>query len=91
MPSAHRLLDDGDLVGRVVDDEIAREPIFGASRRSSRAQSAWNVESHTPEASSPMRRPTRSRISCGRLVRERDGEDLVRRGVPSPMRWRSGS
>ena len=41
-----RLLDDGELVGGVVDDEVARQPDGGASRRSSRAQSEWNVEIH---------------------------------------------
>ncbi len=42
-------------------------PIFGASRRSSRAQSEWNVESHTPSAADPMSASTRSRISCDAL------------------------
>ena len=42
-------------------------PIFGASRRSSRAQSAWNVDSQMPSASSPMSAVTRSRISWAAL------------------------
>ena len=42
-------------------------PMCGASRRSSRAQSEWNVDSQTPFASSPSSDSTRSRISPAAL------------------------
>ena len=40
----------------------------GASRRSRRAHSAWNVEIHTPRQSSPSSASTRSRISSAALL-----------------------
>ena len=56
-------------------------PIAGASRRSSRAQSAWNVEIHMPPQSAPSSASTRAAHLLGRLVREGDRQDLVGLGV----------
>lgn len=42
-------------------------PTCGASRRSRRAHSAWNVEIHIPEAAAPSSEATRSRISSAAL------------------------
>ena len=42
-------------------------PIAGASRRSRRAQSEWNVDTQMPRQSSPTSRSTRSRISSAAL------------------------
>ena len=43
-------------------------PMCGASRRSSRAQSAWNVEIHIPRQSTPSSVSTRVRISSAALL-----------------------
>ena len=40
----------------------------GASRRSSRAQSAWNVDTHIPLQSDPSSASTRARISSAALL-----------------------
>ena len=48
-----------------------------ASRRSRRAQAAWNVSTHMPRARPPSRRPTRSGHLAGGLVGERDRDDLA--------------
>ena len=56
-------------------------PIFGASRRSSRAHSAWNVDSHTPFASSPISAVDALAHLLRRLVGERDREHLIGLGM----------
>ena len=53
-------------------------PIAGASRRSSRAQSEWKVESQTWRQSSPSDVLDALAHLLGGLVRERDREHLVR-------------
>ena len=53
----------------------------GASRRSSRAHSEWNVETHMRLQSDPSSASTRVAHFLGGLVGERDGEDFVRLGV----------
>jgi hypothetical protein len=53
-------------------------PMCGASRRSSRAHSEWKVESHTPFGLGAEQRPDAIAHLAGGLVRERDGEHLVR-------------
>ena len=50
----------------------------GASRRSSRAHSAWNVEIHIARQSMSEQRLDALAHLLGRLVGEGDGEDLVR-------------
>ena len=52
-------------------------PMCGASRRSSRAHSAWNVEIHIARQSAPSSASTRVAHFLGGLVGEGDGEDLV--------------
>ena len=56
-------------------------PIFGASRRSSRAQSAWKVDSHTPLAVVADQRLDALAHLPRRLVGEGHREHLVRLGV----------
>ena len=56
-------------------------PMCGASRRSSRAHSEWNVESQTPVATSGRSAPRRARASPGGLVGEGDRQHLVRARV----------
>ena len=56
-------------------------PIAGASRRSSRAQSAWNVETHMRLQSDAEQRFDARAHLFGGLVGEGDGEHLVRLGV----------
>ena len=56
-------------------------PIAGASRRSSRAQSEWNVETHMPAAVGAEQRLDARPHLLGRLVGERDREHFVRLGV----------
>ena len=53
-------------------------PILGASRRSSRAHSAWNVDSQTPFASVADQRLDALAHLLRGLVRERDREHLAR-------------
>ena len=43
-------------------------PMLWASRRSSRAHSAWKVEIHIARQSVSSSRSTRSRISCAALL-----------------------
>ncbi len=62
-------------------------PILGASRRSSRAHSAWNVDSQTPFASSPINPSTRSRISCAALFVNVTASTWPGSACPSPMRY----
>ena len=50
----------------------------GASRRSSRAQSEWNVDTHMPAAVRAEQRLDARAHFFGGLVREGDGEDFVR-------------
>ena len=62
-------------------------PMAGASRRSSRAHSEWNVETHMRLQSAPSSASTRVAHLLGGLVREGDGENLVRAAAwPSPTR-----
>ncbi len=61
-------------------------PIFGASRLSSRAQSAWKVESQTPFESAPINASTRSRISPAALLVKVTASTLSGSAWPSPMR-----
>ena len=56
-------------------------PIAGASRRSSRAHSAWNVEIHIREQSVPQQRRHARAHLLGGLVGERDGEHARRAGA----------
>ena len=56
-------------------------PIAGASRRSSRAHSAWNVETHMPVTVGAEQRLDARAHLFGGLVGERDGEHFVRLGV----------
>ena len=62
-----RLLDDRDLIGGVVDDEVARQPDL---RRLAPEQRAQRVERRQPHAlaSSPISASTRSRISPAALL-----------------------
>ena len=53
-------------------------PMAGASRRSSRAHSEWNVDTHMPAAVRAEQRLDARAHLFGGLVRERDGEDFVR-------------
>ena len=76
-----RLLDDGELVGRIVDDEIARQ----ADRRRLAAQQprAERVKRRHPHAAAvgaEQRLDARAHLFRG-LVREGDGENFVRLGV----------
>ena len=50
----------------------------GASRRSSRAQSEWNVDTHMPAAVRAEQRLDARPHLLGGLVREGDGEHFVR-------------
>ena len=53
-------------------------PMAGASRRSSRAHSAWNVDTHMPvTVRAEQRLDPRAHFFRG-FVGERDGEDFVR-------------
>ena len=61
--------------------------IFGASRRSSRAQSEWKVDSQTRLAASPMSASTRSRISCDALLVNVTASTWSGSACPSPMRY----
>ena len=56
-------------------------PISGASRRSRRAQSEWNVESHTPPAVVADELLDALPHLLRRLVRERDRQHLPGLGV----------
>ena len=57
-------------------------PIFGASRRSSRAQSAWKVDSHTPlRVVADQRLDALAHLPC-RLVGEGHRQHVVGLGVP---------
>ena len=62
-------------------------PIFGASRRSSRAHRAWNVESQTPPAFVADQRSTRSRISSAALFVNVTASTSPGSACPSPMRY----
>ena len=56
-------------------------PIAGASRRSSRAHSEWNVDTHMPlTVGAEQRLDARAHFLRG-LVGERDRQDFVRLGV----------
>ena len=85
---AKDLLDRGELVGGVVDDEVAGEPdAAGASRRRRRAQRAWNVEIHMPAGRAAEQRLDALAHLLGGLVGEGDGEDLAGIGeARSPTR-----
>ena len=70
MPSSRcDLLDDRDLIGRVVDHEIARQPDL--RRLAPQQPRAERVERREPDAlatPSPISASTRSRISCAALL-----------------------
>ena len=51
-------------------------PMCGASRRSSRAQSEWNVDSQTPAVAAEQLLDALAHLLRG-LVRERDGQHFV--------------
>ena len=60
--------------------------MFGASRRSRRAQSAWNVEIHIARQLVSSSASTRVAHLFGGLVGEGDREHAVGRGDASPRR-----
>ena len=72
--------DHRQLVGGVVDDEVAGPLDPALAAQDPRAE---GVEGRDPEAAAPGvdQLPDPAAHLLGRLVRERDGEDLVRRGA----------
>ena len=64
-----RLLDDGELVGRVVDDEVARQADRAAPRGAAAARTASGTSTATRRRqSAPSSDSTRSRISSAALL-----------------------
>src|SRR5687768_15107840 len=62
-------------------------PIAGASRRSSRAHSAWKVEIHMRLQSEPASDPTRARISSAALLVNVTARTSHGLAWPSPTRY----
>src|SRR6185312_13792605 len=62
-------------------------PIAGASRRSRRAQSAWNVDTHMPVTSEPSSDSTRARISSAALLVKVTASTSCGFAWPSPTRY----
>ena len=61
-------------------------PMAGASRRSSRAQSEWNVDTHMPVTSEPSSDSTRARISSAALLVKVTARTSFGFAWPSPTR-----
>ena len=59
----------------------------GASRRSSRAQKAWNVDSHSRCWREPSRRSMRSPISSAALLVKVTASTSSGAAWPSPIRY----
>ncbi len=79
---ALRLFDDGDLVGRVVDHEIARESdLRRLAAQQTRAERVKRREPHTARCSADERLDALPHF-LRRLVGERDREHLIRIRMP---------
>ena len=76
------LLDERDLVGRVVDDEIARQAdLRRFAPQQPRAEGVESREPHAPRVVADQRRDALAHLAGG-LVGERDRQHVVRLGVP---------
>ena len=81
---AQDLLHGGQLVGRVVDDEIARQAhVRGLAAQQPRAEGVEGGDPHARRRRAEQRRHALAHL-LGRLVREGDGEDLARFGHAAP-------
>ena len=87
----HRLLDDGLLVGLVVDGKVAVSPSSpmrraSMSRRSTRTQKQWKVaQQRLGQRTVPEQLVHPLGHLGGGLVGERDGQDGVGRNVRAPQ------
>ena len=81
--SLRACLTTDELVGRVVDDEVARQADGGRLAPAAAGRiSEWNVETHMRLQSDPSERlDARPRISSAALFVKRDGEHFVGTGV----------
>ena len=84
---AHRLLDGGCLVGRIVDDEVAREPdLRRLAPQQPRAHRVERRDPHAPAVRAQQARDARAHF-LGGLVGEGDREHLLVAANPPPMRY----